>query len=144
LATAGNDGAIKLWNVTTGEELRTLSGRSSLSVAFSPDGLVLASGNYDKSGSITLWGPATGNTIRTLTGHTSVVRSVAISPDGKTLASAGQDGRALIWDAGAGSKLHDWQLPGSPLALAFAHDGRHLATANGNGTMYIFRLAQVP
>jgi hypothetical protein len=37
-------------------------------------------------------------------------------------------------------KLHEWQLPGGVAAVCFAPDGRHLAAANANGTVYILRL----
>ena len=57
-----------------------------MSVAFSPNGKILASAGYDKS--IKLWDVATGKKLATLQGI-EAVWSVAFSPDGKTLASAG-------------------------------------------------------
>ena len=88
---------IRLWDVATGEHIRTLTGHrdSVRSVAFSPDGRTLASGSLD--GTIRLWEAETGEHIRTLTGHTDEVYSVSFSPDGGTLASGSGDGTILLW-----------------------------------------------
>ena len=66
LASGSDDGAVKLWDAATGEELRPLGRHSSAAqeVAFSPDGRTLASGGDD--GAIKLWDAATGQELWSL------------------------------------------------------------------------------
>ncbi len=75
----------------------TLTGHTSVvrSVAFSPDGRLLASGSFDNT--IKLWEVSSGSLVRTLTGHTNSVRSVAFSPDGRLLASGSDDKTIKLW-----------------------------------------------
>jgi parallel beta-helix repeat protein len=91
---------IKLWEVATGSLVRTLTGHTDIvrSVAFSPDGRLLASGSgyWDKT--IKLWDVASGSLVRTLSGHISAVLSVAFSPDGRLLASGSDDKTIRLWD----------------------------------------------
>jgi hypothetical protein len=56
------------------------------------------------------------------------------------LATADAGGRIVLRDGTSCAKRHEWQLPGEVNRLAFFPDGRHLATANGNGTVYVLRL----
>src|SRR3954454_9249851 len=81
--------------------LATLQGHTEgvTSVAFSPDGKMLASGSNDET--IKLWDVQAGKEHATLKGHTNEVTSVAFSPDGKTLASASLDGTVRLWDVQA-------------------------------------------
>ncbi|MCC5650628.1 hypothetical protein LC609_12420 [Nostoc sp. XA013] len=98
LASGSGDNTIKLWDVTTGKAIKTLTGHSNtvISVGFSPDGKTLASGSGDNT--IKLWDVTTGKAIKTLTGHSSPVYSVGFSPDGKTLASGSGDKTVILWD----------------------------------------------
>jgi WD40 repeat protein len=98
LASGSDDYTIKLWEVASGSEVRSLSGHTNYvySVAFSPDGRLLASGSADYT--IKLWEVASGSLVRTLSGHTDWVRSVAFSPDGRLLASGSADKTIKLWD----------------------------------------------
>lgn len=100
---------IKLWDVRSGTELRTL-GFESYSVyalVFSPDGKMLAGGT--NNGPIILWDVQTGKELRTLKGHADAVHIVDFSPDGKQLASGSEpkDGEQeiKIWDVASGEEL---------------------------------------
>ena len=101
-SVAGYDKTITLWDVASGRKLRTLTGQAS--VAFSPDGKVLASGSGDDK-TIMLWDVASGRELRTLE-HTDDVNSVAFSPDGKVLASGSGDDKTIkLWDVASGREL---------------------------------------
>ena len=91
---SGTHAGVQLWDVVTGQSTTAFAGGNVTSIAFSPNGDLLASGGSD----IWLWDVATGQLVATLTGHTGVVNSVAFSPDGDTLASGSRDGTVLLWD----------------------------------------------
>jgi WD domain, G-beta repeat/TIR domain len=133
------DSTVKLWEVGTGRELATLKGHMDqvYSVAFAPDGKILASGSID--GTVKLWEVSTGREIATLKGHAGFVYSVAFAPDGKTLVSGNSDGTVKLWEVGTGRELAT--LMGRKYAaysVAFAPDGKTLASASDDGTVRLY------
>jgi RNA polymerase sigma factor (sigma-70 family) len=88
--------SIRLWEAATGKELFGMeAGGVIASVAFSPDGKILAAASGDNT--VQLWEVATGKRIRVLTGHRGAVAKVVFSPDGKTVASGSDDRTILLW-----------------------------------------------
>ena len=96
--------SLKLWDLTR-KKLATLDRRTSpiASSAFSPDGEMLASGNWD--GEIKIWNVRTGTQLPyTIEGHTDPVSSLAFSRSGKRLASTSGDGTVKLWDVHTGDQ----------------------------------------
>ncbi len=123
--SGSTDRTLILWEVATGEALRTFSGHTGAvtSVAFSPDGRTALSGSGDST--LILWEVATGEVLRTFSGHTWVVESVAFSPDGRTALSGSRDSTLILWDVATGEALRTFSgHTDVVLSVAFSPDGR--------------------
>ncbi|MGJ6965896.1 nSTAND1 domain-containing NTPase [Streptosporangium sp. G11] len=145
LASAGQDGTVRLWDVATHDQVGgPLVGHDGpvRSVAFSRDSSRLASGGED--GTVRLWNVATHEQAgASLTGHGDLVASVVFSPDGSRLASAGYDGTVRLWDVATHDQVggpltgHD----GPVWSLAFNADGSRLASGGDDSTVRIWDTA---
>jgi len=142
LASASEDGAVKLWDAATGQVVRTLTGHKEgvRCVAFSPDGTRLASASMDRT--VKLWDVATGQGVHTFTGHADAVLSVAFDPNGKRLASASWDKTVKLWDAATGREIgifkgHTDEVNG----VAVSPDGTRLASASMDRTVKLWDVA---
>ena len=105
LASAGNDGTVRLWDVAGKREITRLEGHKATvwSVSFSLDGTRVLTGSWGNTAR--LWDAATGRAVATLAGHTNSVSAVAFSPDGTRIASSSADGTMRLWDAVGGNPL---------------------------------------
>jgi WD40 repeat protein/serine/threonine protein kinase len=120
-------GQVKVWDAQTGQELLSLKGHAGgvSSVAFSPDGKLVASASID--GTVKLWDGQTGRELISLNDGFWVT-SVAFSPDGKRLASA--SGEVKVWDVQTGQEILSLITGrGTVNCVTFSPDGKRLAGA---------------
>ena len=123
--TGSDDGTARLWQITTGQEVRRfVVGGNVQAVAFSPDDRYALIG----AGSMAqLWDIDTGEKVREFSGHTDSVLSVAYSPDGRYILTGSDDRRARLWDAETGQQIRTFDTPPDNVAsittVAFSADG---------------------
>lgn len=138
--------AIRIWDATplTGSEgLKSstlLHGGEVWSVAFSMDGLHLASAGWDET--VKLWNPTTGALVRTHP-HSGQVFQVAFSPDSKYLAatSAAPPTRSTllkIWDAATGQEAQTFPDDSPPFCVTFSPDGQYLLKEGAGHTIRVW------
>ncbi|MFN8348836.1 MAG: caspase family protein [Spirosomataceae bacterium] len=140
--SGSDDHTLKLWDLATRKEIKTLTGHSASvrSVAFSPDGKTALSGSDDHT--LKLWDIVTGKEIRTLIGHTDDVESVAFSPDGKTALSASWDQTLKLWDISTGKTIKSF-IGHSKLVLCvvFSPDGKTVLSGSHDNTLKLWDIA---
>jgi WD40 repeat protein len=125
--------------VPLGSPLKLLEGHTYYvtSVAFSPDGQIIASGSLDKS--VRIWQVSgSGSEGRYLDGHSGSVFSVAYSPNGNLIASGSHDKTVRLWntDGSTAQILEGHQ--GSVFGIAFSPDGRWVVSGSADKTVKIW------
>jgi RNA polymerase sigma factor (sigma-70 family) len=156
LARGGSDDGknpVRVLDLPSGREALVLEGRGSLRPeTFSPDGRLLATRDWDPYGMLTgkskeaarLWEVATGKEVLRLVGAGGLV----FSPDGRLVAAGlgtppdqpeDWPSRIGVWEVATGKQVQELSGVGSSVsALAFAPDGRRLASGLFNGTVLVW------
>jgi WD40 repeat protein len=154
-ALGGKDGTVRIWDVAKRTRLFTADFPAHqdaiTDLTLTPDKKRLVTA--DAKGEVKVWDlAAVGEQLkagkqakpeRSLQAHPGGVSGLAMGPEGRRFASAGLDNSVKVWDLAGGKELRSWDfhLPasGRPFvrAMAFTPDGKGLATANGNTTLYL-------
>jgi WD40 repeat protein len=143
----GDDYGIALWDTDTGKVRRTLAAHTEVGwgLAFAADGKTLASYGYDKTAgrSLLLWDAQAGKQLRALGDRAGVhdARYLVFSKDGKTLA-AGDLGLVKFFDTDTGAEARAIAPMDRAQALAFAPDGKTVATVGDRGRILFWDVAQ--
>jgi WD40 repeat protein len=146
LATSGEDGVLRLWELPSLLPGQSIQAHSAWvwGLAVSPTGELLATASADRK--IKLWridrdsaGEQRLSAVATLSGHTETVWAVDFSPSDSTLASASWDRTVRLWEVPSGRPLAalqghtDWVYD-----VAYSPDGRVLASSSADGTVRLW------
>jgi WD40 repeat protein len=138
LASGGEDGTVRLWDVASGQQIRCFSVKAGpiRFVGFAAGGKTLVAGMGQKeeyhgspqsSRPVVLYDPATGKEMAQLPAQAGMRHTVAMSRDGRMLATLTARGAIRLWDAVTGKPLHPNGPPKAAVrGMAFSPDGRRL------------------
>ncbi len=129
LAVAYTDSYVRLWDVTEGKVKTLLRGHDAevFSIAWSPDGRVLASGSTD--GTVRFWNALTGDALFRVQAQFRYVAGLAWSPDGHVIAVTFDDGTIGLCDTATGDLLNVLEgHAGELYSVSFSADGSFLAS----------------
>ncbi|QDV35849.1 WD40 repeat domain-containing serine/threonine protein kinase [Tautonia plasticadhaerens] len=139
LASAGLEAGenLRLWDPGTGDLVADLVGHADKvrTVAFSPDGCLLASSGSDRT--IQVWDVGSRRRLMVLSGSGETVRRVAFGPDGRSLASCDNGGVVRLWDLETRTGRVVLDRSDAYTTLEFSPDGRLLAVADEAGAVHL-------
>jgi WD40 repeat protein len=141
LAFGNSNSTWGVWHISTGLNLLTGFGHSSIlsRVTFDSTGQWLATGSED--GTAKIWDAATSRELLTLAGHMSGIEDVVISPDGAIVATASRDATVKVWDIsprGGGEFFNLASHTNRVWGLAYSSDGTHIATGSRDNTVKLW------
>jgi WD40 repeat protein len=136
------DKTIKIWDATTGIELKTMTGHGGniYDIVFTSDSKYVVSASADNSAR--MWDLSTGKTIRTFPGHEKFVFCLAISPDNAYLLTGSQDAAIKLWDIQSAECIYTFYGHKDAVnALAFHPSGDTFISGSADRSVMIWKLA---
>jgi WD40 repeat protein len=139
LVGGSEDYTIKVWEFSTGTEIRTITAHSNFvnSIAISPDGKLLASVGGDI---IKLWDLNTGEEVHTWTGHSQLIRSVVFSPDGQMFATGANDKLVKLWNRKTREEIRSMSAANLIEVVRFSPDGQIVATGDWDSNVMLWNV----
>jgi WD40 repeat protein len=101
--TGSDDKTARLWDVTTGREVRRFENDAAVTAALSPDGRSVLTGGDD--GTVKLWSVTAGSVLQEFNRHSDTVTSIAFSPSGQVIATGSKDGTIRLSDVTTGREV---------------------------------------
>jgi WD40 repeat protein len=142
LATAGDDGAVRIWDWQQGRLIREIAGTGGkmYQAVFHPSEPLLAMGG--DGANVQIVNLETGEPVHFLSGHTLAIEALEFSPDGSLVATASSDESARVWRVGDGSLVTVIAPEAGRLSsLSFAPDGERLAIGSIDGSVIVWNIA---
>jgi WD40 repeat protein/serine/threonine protein kinase len=139
--SGGYDAHVRLWDLSTGECLRTFEGHEERvsAVAVTSDGRFAVSGSFDTT--LRLWDLTIGECLQTFNGHEGIVTAVAITPDGRFVVSGSSDKTLRLWDLSTGKCLRTFEGHVERVtAVAITPDGQFALSASNDKTLRLWVL----
>lgn len=156
IACGSMDNKIRMWRTNDGEYIRMLNPHtdnahanhdvddvrhvhSVTSLAYSPDGRILASGGLN--GNIRLWNSKRGLYLQTLSDNEDPVTSISFAPDGRTFISSGKRKIINLWDAREWEHIMELKagfMASSMSSVVFSPDGKTIVGACGDNDIYLW------
>jgi WD40 repeat protein len=136
-------GRICVWDLRRRKELFPCKGHVGRvqSIAFSPDGRLLASGGI--AGEICVWSWQGNSLVYRLIGHKQSVDAVAFDPNNRYLVSTSSDQSVCLWDSKKGKLIRQFQADRGIQSASFSIDGDYvlLGSVGPQHTLYVYELA---
>ena len=139
VAGVSQAGRGQMWRLRSGHSTGPLT-EDAQAVAVAPDGRWIAVGT--RAGKIQLWQGTPRRLARTLTAHTGGVRAVAFSGDANRLISAGEDGRAVVWEVVSGRSVARFETKVATTTVALSGDGTLAVTGHLDGLVVTWDVNQ--
>lgn len=152
LIGGGTSRNVQVWRASDGSSVFTLNHAHQVSkAAISPDGSTVATATCEivtnaecTEGGVWLWDLPTGKLIGKLAGFPDFVEHVTFSTDGSSLIAASRDGVLRFYETSNYQSLFEFTSPGGISALALSPDGGLLATGNGSGEVFLWKIVYRP
>jgi WD40 repeat protein len=138
-ASGGRDSSIRLWEVSTGREIRTLKGHAGpvSAVAFLPDSKGLVSGGWD--GDVILWDLEANAPQTRIAVKDGVLNAISVHPSGRFVVTEGDRFELRVWDLASGELLRKCRgHSDTVLAITTSEDGRYILSGSRDQTVRLW------